>query len=310
MRAQRVGQGQRRNSMQVFRFLVPLCVALTGTMTTGCDNLLGKQLRPEFCRDHPDDPDCIREFGDAGRKCTSNADCAAPTGVCDLADTKSCVTCIAPDQTAACSGITPTCGGDHACHACSKHDDCAASSACLPDGSCALAAEVAYVEPASGSGSTCSLAAPCKTMMDALGTKRKYVKLTGMLDEQVMITNQNVTVLAAPNTILTHSMPGVVLKVDGNSVVHILDLTISNGLGAVGVGIALPTGNTANLELERVTIANNAGGGIVANAGTLTISHSTITGNQIGGIPTSGVLTISQSTIIGTQGVGVTSYGS
>jgi len=158
----------------------------------------------------------------------------------------------------------------------------------LPDGSCATVAQVAYVDPATGTGNACSLAAPCKKVSDALATARPYVKLKGTIDEAVTINNQNVTVLADPGAKLTRTNPGVILKVDGTSTVEIVDLAIADGLGGTGIGISLLPGNMASLTLLRSTVSNNAGGGISASGGTLTVTQSTISGNTGGGISISG----------------------
>jgi Right handed beta helix region len=259
---------------------LPVLVVLAG----GC-NPFDKRLRPEFCAAHPADEECRRTYPDAGDPvCMSNASCMAPTPVCDLAGSRKCVQCVAPSDVSACTGTTPACGADNACHACSKHADCPASSACLPDGSCAMATQVAYVDPLAGSGSTCTLAAPCKKVSDALGTARPYVKLSGTIDEAVTINNQNVTVISAPGAKLTRTNPGVILKVDGTSTVLLVDLTVADGLGGTGIGISLPAGNSASLTLLRATVSNNAGGGIVASGGSLVVSQSTITGNSGGGL--------------------------
>lgn len=278
------------------------CIALVCLMLVNCgfiDWLGGKQIKRQYCEQHPGNQECQQTYPDADTRCRSNAACMAPTAVCDLAGSMMCVQCVAPDQTAACTGKTPACGSDRACHACSKHDDCPLSSACLPDGSCATETDVAYVDPAQGSGATCSLAMPCKKVSDALATNRRYVKLTGMIDEAVTINNQNVTILAAPNTTLTHSMPGVIMRVDGTSMVQIFDLTITGGLGATGVGISMPTGNMASLDLERVTVNSNAGGGISMGGGTLTVSRSEISANNGGGVQmtTDGVIVLTNNFI-------------
>lgn len=295
--------------MRALRASMLLGMVLLSVSAVGCDRLWDKELVASWCKDHPQDADCLREFPDAGpARCSSNASCMAPTSVCDLAGTMMCVQCIAPDQAMACGGTTPTCGSDNACHACSKHDDCG-SSACLADGSCAMMTDVAYVDPVNGTGTACSQAVPCKKVMDALGTGRRYVKLTGMIDEQVTINNQNVIVLAAPGTVLTRSSPGTVLRVDGSSVVQIFDLTIANGLGPGGIGITLPSG-MASLDMQRVTVMNNAGGGITATGGIVSVSQSTITGNPGGGITTTGgTLTIARSTVSLNLGGGISIGG-
>ena len=151
-----MSRGQRTTiATAVARSWLPVLVVLT----TAC-NPLEQRLRPEFCMAHPMDEQCSVVFPDAPDApdpgCTSNTTCMAPTPVCDLAGNRECVQCIAPTDVGACSGMTPACGADHACHACKKHEDCPASSACLPDGSCAVSSQVAYVDPVMGGGSTCT----------------------------------------------------------------------------------------------------------------------------------------------------------
>jgi hypothetical protein len=289
-----------------------LGLALACLSAAGCgfiDWLGGRGLSRDYCEQHADDKDCQDKFPDADTRCVSNSSCMAPTGVCDLAGTRMCVQCIAPDQTSACDGVTPTCSSDHTCHACSKHEDCPLSSACLPDGSCAATDQVAYVDSMQGSGNSCTLSMPCKKVADALSTDRPYVKLTRSIDEQLQI-NQSVTILAAPGIQLTRGNPGVILEVRGTSVVQIVDLTIANGLGGTGIGISLPPGSSASLTLLRVSVTGNTGGGLTANSGTVTIVQSTFSGNTGGGISVvGGSLTISRSTISGPADSGLSVSG-
>jgi hypothetical protein len=276
---------------------------------TGCsllDSIGGRQLRPEYCNDHPQDPDCRQSFPDADAGgCTSNTTCAAPTSVCEISS-GTCVQCIAPDQVSACNGTSPVCGDDHACRGCTAHADCPSSMACLPDGSCAAEAQVAYVDPAQGNGKACSLVAPCKKVADALATARPYAKLTGSLNEQVQLNGQNVTVLANPGTTLTSTTNGILVEVRGASHVEIYDLTIMGASGPSGIGLSLPAGNTASVVLGRVTISNNIGGGISSTGGTIAVSLSAINGNAGGGInATGGSVTVSRSSITGNTGSGI-----
>lgn len=265
--------------------LVPACSAL--------DSIWGKRLRPDFCADHPMDPECRQMYPDADDRCISNASCMAPTGVCDLQGSRMCVQCIAPDQTSACSGTTPACGGDHACHPCSKHDDCPLSNACLPDGSCAATTVVAYVDPVRGGGSMCTSTMPCKKVSDGLATTRPYVKLTGSIDETVVVNGGRVvTFLADPGATLTRTAGnGAVLTVqDDATSLSIYDLTIHNGQNSPSaIGCLIPPGSgSPSLSLTRVAVTNNVGIGVSASGGMLAISRSTITGNTAGGIVISG----------------------
>jgi hypothetical protein len=104
-------------------------------------------------------------------------------------------------------------------------------------------------------------------------------------------------------------MPGTggdVLTVkDTGTSLTIYDLAISGAQGS-SVGITLAGGVPA-LALTRVTVSNNAGGGI-ASAGTLTIDQSTITSNGSSGPGisiTGGSLSLAQSLVSGNRGGGV-----
>src|SRR5205085_3449558 len=121
-------------------------------------------------------------------------------------------------------------------------------------------------------------------------------------------------------TNLTIQGPGAnVITVNGNNTtrvfsippgldVNINDLTVTGGRGDFGGGIFHL--NSA-LSLRRVVLAGStatsgSGGGVYNNAGTLTITDSTIAGNSGGGVLNSGTLVITNSTVSGnTAGSGV-----
>jgi hypothetical protein len=293
--------------------------------------LLGACKNGNYCPGNLND-DC-RLARDAGgpKTCAADVDCTDPNAkVCDLNGAKTCVQCTTAES-AACTDTTPVCGDDHACRACAVHADCAASLACLPDGSCGTDANVAYVDPAGTDNTTCTKATPCIKLSAALATNKPYVKLHGKTDEAVdqaiSIDSHNVTLLADPGAQLTSTKNGLLLEVKGSSQVSIYDLEITGASGGAGFGISLPAGNTAKLELNRAkvtsnvaggisisggnvevsqtTIGSNQGNGITANSGALTVSRSTINGNQAIGISNSGALTVSQSVISGNQGGGI-----
>lgn len=267
----------RRCASGLSKALGMLFVAALGL---GCDAILGSKLNPAYCEAHPEDVDCKLVYPDAKRGCSANADCAAPLGVCDLAQMM-CVQCTSSEPNA-CVGDAPVCGSDSACRTCVAHSECG-SSACLPDGSCGTDINVAYVDPA-GTGTTCTKLAPCKKVDDALKTQRPFVKLRGTTIEQVTINNQNVTLLADPGAKLTDTNVGILLRIDGTSIVSIYDLEITGAAGANNPGLSLQPGNTASVSLTRAKVTANAGTGISATNGTLTVSQSTISGNIGGGI--------------------------
>ncbi len=248
-----------------------------------------------YCKKHPDDPVYCQTQVDAPTSCSSNAECATPTAVCDLG-VMACVECTPADANA-CVGASPVCGDDRACRGCEAHDECA-SNACLPDGSCADTGTVAYVSPTGSDNASCTLAMPCTDVADALATNRAYVKISGTNDEgsTVDINNQDVTILADPGAKLVRTSNGVVLEIRGTSQVTIYDLEISGGSGAGGIGISLPTGNTASLTVVRGRIMMNTGGGISISGGRFDITNTFIVQN---GGPTSTIGGVTFSNISG-----------
>jgi len=233
--------------------------------------------------------------------CQEDKDCDDPL-FCDP-DALVCVQCTIV-RNEACIGATPACGDDGRCRACEAHSECSASEACLPDGTCADPAQVAYVKPTTLGGTDnteCTLAQPCTKPSKALATGRPYVKLSGTNDEgaTVSITDRNVTVLAESDAKLVRMTNGDIVKVEGSSQVKIFDLEISGASGGTSSGIAVPSGYTGTLTLTRVKLLKNVGRGIVlGDGGTLNVSQSTIASNTgIGIFATNGTLDISQSTI-------------
>lgn len=180
------------------------------------------------------------------------------------------------------------------------HSECD-SNACLPNHDCVEAAKVAYVDPMGMGSSACTQEMPCKSFQAALDTKRPYIKVTGTIDAHVNIVNQNVTVLADHGATLTSSTPGNLLVVSGRSKVSIVDLEITGATGGddpIGTGVLLPAGNSASLELERVTIRKSEGSGLYSYGGVVSVTASTISDNKLAGLATEGgVMNVTRSTI-------------
>lgn len=233
--------------------------------------------------------------------------CSTPTPVCN-AEIGQCVECTADEQ-GACTGTRPVCGTDHTCTGCMKHSECG-SSACLLDGSCANSSAVAYVGPTGIDNATCDQATPCLTLRAALATNRSVVKMTGEIHGNVGIANQNVTILADPKAKLSgQGDVGPVISITGSSQVTIVDLEVTGATSdGFGHGIQMPTGNSANVTLRRVTISNNAAQGVDMDGGRLDIQESTIKDNGEVGIfsyGSRGAPSVARSTIIGNRGGGV-----
>jgi len=281
-----------------------VCMALAswwviaGLASAGCDGLLGKEPNPGYCASSPCAPD-------AGG-CGSNADCTSPgAGVCDVMGTRQCVQCTATDH-GACTGNAPVCGTDEACRGCAGHEECDSDACSFATGSCAAETDVAYVSSTGTDNSTCDKTAPCASIAAALMTGRHYVKIHGTIDGAVVVDKgRTVTFLAEPGAMLTRGTGGDVLTVrDTGTSLAIYDLAIS---GAQGSSVGISLAGVATLSLMRVTVSNNAGGGI-ASAGALTIDHSIITGSGGGGPGisiTGGSLSLAQSLVSGNRAGGV-----
>ena len=285
-----------------FRVCLASWWMIAGLAGAGCDSLLGKEPNPDYCPSPP----CALEGG-----CGANTDCTSPgAGVCDVTGTKQCVQCTATDHTA-CTGNAPVCGVDNACRACATHAECDSNACSFATGSCAAETDVAYVSSTGTDNSTCDKSTPCVSMAAALMTARHYVKIHGTIDGAVVVDKgRTVTFLADPGAMLTRGNGGDVLTVrDTGTSLTIYDLAIS-GAPASSVGLSLAGGVPA-LSLIRVTVSNNAGGGI-ASAGSLTIDHSMITNNgskngssRPGISITGGSLSLAQSLVSGNQAGGV-----
>lgn len=258
---------------------------LVGLVATGC----GKQLNPAYCDEHPNDPDC-RNAGlvliDAPLgECTASTQCAGNPagGVCDVLS-QTCVQCIVGEDVSACSGATPQCGEDHACHGCVYDAHCPGSNVCLPSGMCADESTVLYAQP-SATGTACTQTEPCTlgNAIAAVSAARHIVKMT--VSAGITYSEPPLTISTAqPLQILGHSATftpiggGDAITVNAANV-EIVGLTVS-GATQGGDGIAC-TGTTI-LSLRQMKIADNAGFGVVTAGCTTTIDRTRISRNPLG----------------------------
>jgi hypothetical protein len=284
--------------VSLFGLLASLCSA------TACKN-------PRFCAGNPED-DCTLHVDAGGvANCTNDGECFAPTGVCDLGATMTCVECTIskPDV---CTGTKSVCVSNQ-CQKCTAHAQCALSNVCLPDGSCANEAQVAYVQ-AGGVGNMCTKTEPCGTLDVGLKASMPFVKInTGTVADSktTTIDGKTVTVFAEPGAKLDRMGDGNILEVKSNGAdVQIFDLEITGGTGVGDAAISLPNGGAPKLTLTRVKIDGNQGVGILAAAGTLTLAQSTVSGNTGGGISvTSTAQFVIVDNIFASNGSGASTVG-
>lgn len=283
--------------MLTYRVILALAVCLV----TACKN-------PDYCAGNPNN-DCRLMWDAPGPKpCKKDGDCMAPTAVCDLGATMTCVQCTT-SEASACSRATPACVNTQ-CQKCTAHAQCTTSNVCLPDGSCADMAQVAYVA-AGGSGSACSMAAPCGTLDEGLKTEKPFVKVIGTVTDTktTTIDGKAVTILADPHAQLSRTNAGVILQVQNDGAdVKIFDLEIEGGTSASSPAVSVPSG-AAKLTLSRVTVDGNQGAGISVAAGTLTITRSSVNTNSGGGISIVGAEFDITNTMIVMNGGIATAFG-
>lgn len=275
-------------------------------------------------------------------RCSSDVQCAAPTAVCDTSSA-TCVQCTSAESSA-CAGATPVCASDNTCERCTTHSQCA-SNVCLPDGSCSLGDDVAYVDSAGTDNTSCTKAMPCTKIASAVATSRPYIKIAGIVSEYVPLNNVTVTMLADPGAKLTDSTsPYYVLRLGGTSHVDVYDLELDGAVNATTSSalITVSVGGSS-LSLHHVKVLGNGNPGIdiedsqakvdvegsaigscdfvaVYGTGTLSIANTTIEqttnkGNNGAGWGiwfSSGSLTVSRSTISANVGGGIqaTSFNS
>lgn len=242
-----------------------------------------------------------------GGNCHEDKNCQGMPGllVCDTT-IEHCVQCTINEHDA-CMNPMPACVND-TCQKCTMHSQCS-SHACLSDGTCADAAQVAYVRP-SGSGTDCTDSLPCGALTDGLKANKAIVKVEGNItdDNVATVTAKSVTILADPGSQVTRSSSGTILEVKNDQAdVKVYDLRITGGMGTkTDTAVSVSGGSTPKLALTRVQIDNNVGFGISITAGTLTVTQSTINGNGNAGISTmNAALNVSRSTIGDNAGGGI-----
>lgn len=292
--------------MSTVRVRVP-SIGFVGSFGFALTLLACRQLNPEFCASHPQDIDCAgRSVAgiDAGL-CTQDEQCTNSTPVCDIVRSM-CVPCM-PGKMGACSGATPVCGTDEACHPCVLDAQCA-SQTCLPDGSCASPLDVLYVSPTGSDLATCmsddhcSLARAIALIDGTKSTIRLDPAPYNLLAAVVLPKDLH---LVGRGAILDRNAPGSGEVIDIAAGTHVsLDyVVVTGGDGSSGNGIVC---NQATLTLREVTIQGNGGSAVTASGCQLVISHSQLLNNQDSGIIASASdVTLVRSMVSGNQNSGL-----
>ena len=259
----------------MMKFTIALVATVVVAAVAGCDH-----SNANYCAGKLND-DCRSDGGTQITGCVETpSKCTGNTTVCDTANDV-CVECTT-ENAAACVNLEPVCGADNSCRGCTAHSECA-SDVCLPDGSCALASDVAYVDGAGtdGTGSMCDKGAPCKTVTMAVGTPKAIIKVSGSVDDKISI-GRSVKIFAADNAKLSSTSNGTLLTTMGSAVVEVYDLTIADASGpGLGNGVQVGAGTTFKFVGGQITGCREAG--IATNGGTVVVTGATVSGNSGGG---------------------------
>jgi hypothetical protein len=262
------------------------------------------------------------------RECDSRVDCG-PGLVCDVGSNQ----CVEPNQTACggtCSGETPYCYAEAAlCVACldqGGNDECAndliceqrtcvpcdadtacignsadESTICLRNSGCADQPDVAYVSDTGAANTECSFATPCNSLVDALATNRKFLRLQGtfVLSAPLAIS-RDVSIYGERDgsTTISRTGAGAIFEVSGTGTVELSSFELSGATGATGHAISI-TGGSPKLDLYRVDVVGNGGAGITGPAATLRVISSLIVNNAAGGIATSATVFLENNFFVG-----------
>lgn len=255
--------------------------------------------------------------------CAADIDCGDGTPACEVSG-GTCVQCTSSNLSA-CAG--QVCGEDFVCRACTSHASCTESLACLPDGTCAPAAAVAYVQ--SGGGSTdCSRELPCASLVTALATFKPVIKLVGPgeLQESALVSiGQDVTIVADPGSSIGRTPSGgPLLEVTANAHVGLAGVTLQGGSASANqhlVTLGLEAGGLELLDVtvrdhaqdgihvsggelvaRRVKLYNNGGNGVHATAGNVVLDRTVVVANDEGGVELSGAAFTITSSVIARNG--------
>jgi hypothetical protein len=157
----------------------------------------------------------------------------------------------------------------------------------MPDGSCARADSVLFVDGPGSSTSTCSDADPCSLVraLEVADATRNVIRLapTTYTFTTTLEIDKQVTLFGRDANIDHNGTDGSTIRIGANGRVQLFYLTIMGADGPAGEGIEASDGS-ATLLVNRAHIRNNQSRGIRWNGGKLTIAASEFIENGGGGV--------------------------
>jgi hypothetical protein len=269
------------------------CTVVTSPI---CDDGSGQ------CRGCDDETECLAKdplrpiCEDTGAcvECVDSADCTADATE-PICATGACAACGSNAECLANDAGAPVCDPSGACVECADHGDCPSNVCDLATNMCVDAANIIYVNGATGvdSGSCGAAASPCETIqrgVDRTDTTVRTVHIaSGTYAEDVTVSGVAIAIVAEPGARLApNAFDTPALVVTDGADVAIDSLAISGTRCTVppctiADGIAC---DDAVLSLFRADVSNNGSSGIDAlqTACTLSVARSTVRGNDRGGI--------------------------
>lgn len=236
----------------------------------------------KYCGLHPEDlANCPPS--DAPRQmCTIDSECPMTASHCLLeGGIGMCVECRDDSDCAlACDPDSRT------CRTCVEHTDCAVSNACMPEGTCGTDDTIIYVAPGGDDDGACTKATPCATLeyaLEQITTVRYHIKLSGALNETVVIAAKRAVLLADPGTTLSGADPTIKIQ---QGTVSIYDLEIP--CASNGAGIKSEMGSTTVIRDVYIHGCGGKGAAIEAKGGFLSIARSRVSESTTGAISTDG----------------------
>lgn len=258
---------------------------------------------------------------DAGRICVGcleRTDCTDPASpACDKS-TKTCVECLATTTPALdpdCKdGKKPICQAQK-CRACKTDTECPDPGICMPDGHCAAAAAVVFVEnKAGGCGASPdgTSAMPYCLPTDganAMTSVRNVLVIRGPVDGKLTLSTSSFAPVVVGKkvgseepTITAGAGPGVTVSsgdvlirdvavIGGSSMSMTKGIVVSgsstklqlvNVTVALGTGLGVQAGGGATLSMDRCVVQKNSEGGIQINGATYDIRNTGVSGNKFG----------------------------
>ncbi len=179
-------------------------------------------------------------------------------------------------------------GSDCESGLCGTRDD----GECVPDG------DVIRVDGANTGGDVAGCGAvgsECATIGFAVtqvdGTKNVIVVADGNYDEALSITSGTVTIIGERGVVVNPSLnvgSPLALAVSGGASVVINGISLSPASGTAGTDAVSCSGAGSSLALTDVEVSNATDLGIIGDNCDLTVTGSTISGNQGGGIDVNG----------------------